>query len=484
MSFKPELFANDLKIAFRSLARAKGLAITVVLTLALGIGANAAIFSLVRGVLLRPLVNADENHLIYIRQSAPGLGVENSNFSVPELRDIESSVHSISEFGDFSTIGFTMIGLGEPREVRAGVVGGSYFHVMGLHPVLGRLIGPQDDGPNAAGVAVLTYRFWSTTLKSDPTVIGKNLRLGSFGARTATIIGVLEPSVPYPADTEIIANIVTSPHHLSATMVEGRVHRMTELFGRLAPGVTIEQARAELRTVYGSMVSQHSADYAKTGGLPNQCETPPRTNHLRRTYCPSRFAGSFWSHFHHRVFERRQSDSWHDPSAAKGNSPSARHSAPPRARFAGLYLRKVSFFASSGATLGVITARPLLAVLARYASRFSVRALDLTVDCEHVVGRCAPRRHLRCTPGVCAAPSECQYLANSGSYQRRRPHYRQRQPAPAHLRRCANCCLLHAARRRQHASENAPCDASRADRPGHAPRPCYQRSRYFLRKNA
>src|SRR5690348_15304113 len=131
MNLKPELFANDLKIALRSLARAKGLAITVVLTLALGIGANAAIFTLVRGVLLRPLVNRDEDRLIYIRQSAPGLGIENTTFSVPEIQDLRASVKTISAFGDFSTIGFTMIGLGEPREVRAGVVGGSYFEVMG-----------------------------------------------------------------------------------------------------------------------------------------------------------------------------------------------------------------------------------------------------------------------------------------------------------------------------------------------------------------
>src|SRR5271169_529013 len=145
-------FVNDLKFAFRSLARTKGLAITVVVTLALGIGANAAIFSVVRGVLLRPLANRDEDRLIYIRQSAPGMGTDNVAFSVPEIDDLRSRVKTISEFGDFSAIGFTMVGLGEPREVRAGVVGGSYFEVMGLHPVLGRLIGPQDDGPNAAGV--------------------------------------------------------------------------------------------------------------------------------------------------------------------------------------------------------------------------------------------------------------------------------------------------------------------------------------------
>src|SRR6516162_5231290 len=236
-------FVRDLKSASQSLARTRGLACAVIFTLALGIGTNAAIFTLVRGVLLKPLVNRDENRLIYIRQSAPGLRDENTAFSVPEIKDIESSVHSIEEFGDFSVIGFTMIGLGEPREIRGGVVGGTYFDVMGLHPVLGRLIGPQDDGPNAPGVVVLTYRFWSSALHSDPNVLGKTVRLGSgpMGTRTGTIIGVLEPSIPYPADTEIIANIVTSPHHLSATMVDGRVHRMTELFGRLAPDATLEQ---------------------------------------------------------------------------------------------------------------------------------------------------------------------------------------------------------------------------------------------------
>src|SRR5215468_1576868 len=160
-------FLRDLRVAFRALMRTPGFATAVVLTLALGIGANAAIFTLVRGVLLKPLVNRDEARLIYIRQSAPGLRSENTTFSVPEIQDLRASVKTLSVFGDFSTMGFTMVGLGEPREVRAGVVGGSYFEVMGLHPVLGRLLGPSDDGPNAAGAMVLTYRFWTTQMKSD-----------------------------------------------------------------------------------------------------------------------------------------------------------------------------------------------------------------------------------------------------------------------------------------------------------------------------
>src|SRR5206468_11665481 len=118
-------FVNDLKFALRSLGRAKGLVITVVLTLALGIGANAAIFSVVRGVLLRPLVNREEGRLIYIQQSAQGIGSENTAFSVPEIRDLRQRMKTLTAIGEFSTIPFTMIGLGEPRQVRAGVVDGN-----------------------------------------------------------------------------------------------------------------------------------------------------------------------------------------------------------------------------------------------------------------------------------------------------------------------------------------------------------------------
>src|SRR6266852_2343875 len=258
-----EGLVRDIRFALRALLRAKGLAATVVVTLALGIGANAAIFSVVRGVLLRPLVNRDEDRLIYIRQSAPGLAAENMTFSVPEIADVKSRVTTISAFGEFSTVDFAMIGLGgEPRMVKAGVVDGAFFDVMGLRPALGRLLNAQDDGPKAAGAAVLTHRFWTSSLNSDPTVIGTTIRLGP---RTATVVGVLEPSVPYPAATEIIANVVTSPHHLGAMMVTDRTHRMTELFGRLAPGATLESANAELRTVYASMIRQHPEAYSQKG---------------------------------------------------------------------------------------------------------------------------------------------------------------------------------------------------------------------------
>ncbi len=243
-------FRDELAYAFRSLIRMKGLTITVVLTLALGIGANAAIFSLVRAVLLRPLVNRDEQRLVYIRQSAPGIGADNILFSMPEIRDIRTRVDAFAAVGDFSTVTFSMTGLGEPRQIRAGVVSGNYFEVMGLRPVLGRLLGDNDDGPAAPGAVVLTHRFWSTTFDSDPSILGKTIRLDDGfereTGRAAVVVGVLEPSIPYPAETELFANVVTSPHHVSAIMVEGREHRMTEVFARLSASSTLQAAEAQL----------------------------------------------------------------------------------------------------------------------------------------------------------------------------------------------------------------------------------------------
>jgi len=372
-------FFRDLRLAFHSLMHSKSLAAIVILTLALGIGANAAIFTLVRGVLLKPLVNRDENRLVYIRQSAPSGGQDNTTFSVPEIKDIEGGVRSVSEFGDFSTMDFTMVGLGEPRVVHGGVVSGNYFDVMGLRPVLGRLVGPQDGGADAAGVIVLTYRFWSTVYKKDPHVIGKTVRLSSLGDRSATVIGVLEPSVPYPADTEIIGNLVISPHHLSATMVTGRIHRMTELFAKLAPGATLEQARNELRTVYASMEKDHPDAYPDNGGyridarmLRDQITSGARTVLLVLLAASGLVFIIACSNVANLILARtvRREGELSIRAAMGASTWTLRR----------MLLAESLLLCCAGAAIGVIIAQPLVTILARYASRFSVRALDLTVD--------------------------------------------------------------------------------------------------------
>ena len=374
------LFLHDLRIAVRSLARVPALWITVALTLALGIGANAAIFSVVRAVLLRPLVNRDEDKLLYLRQSAPGIGQDNAAFSVPEIQDIGSGLKSIKELGTFSEIDFTVVGLGTPREIPAGVVDGNYFEVMGLRPVLGRLLTPFDDGPNAAGAVVLTYHFWRTSLHSDPSVIGKAVRLeGPTGARTATVVGVLEPSVPYPVATEIIANIVTSPHHLSATMVTGREHRMTEVFARLAPGASVDNARAELRSVYGAMVEAHPEVYKPEDHFKiDVTRMHEQINSRANTILWILFAASGLlfviasSNVANLVLARTVR---REPELAIRSALGASTTVLRRS-----LLAESLVLCGSGALAAVALAIPMVAVLGRYASRFSVRAEELTLD--------------------------------------------------------------------------------------------------------
>ena len=372
-----EALGRDLRFAMRSLLRAKGLTVAVVVTLALGIGANAAIFSVVRTVLLRPLVNRDPDRLIYIRQTALGIGTDNLTFSMPELRDVELGAKTISLFGDFSWVEFTLIGFGRgPQLVTAGVVNGSFFEVMGLHPVLGRLLNSADDGRNAAPVAVLTHQFWTSALHRDSTVIGKSIRLGP---RNATVVGVLEPSVPYPVETQIIANVVTSPHHLSATMVTRRDHRMTELFGRLAPGATLDGARAELTAAHTAMVRAHPEDYSvaahvglRVTTLRDQLASPARNILLLLLAAAAVVFVIACSNVANLILGRSvRREAELAVRAALGAG---------RGALRRTLLAESLVLCTAGAALGLLLAWPLASVAGRYAARFSVRALDARVD--------------------------------------------------------------------------------------------------------
>src|SRR5262245_8561166 len=367
---------QDLKFAVRALLRAKGLALTVIITLALGIGANAAIFSVVRGILLRPLNNQDETRLLYVQQSARGIGAENTNFSVPEITDYRARVHSLTGLGEFSTIGFTMVGLGEPRVVRAGVVNGDYFRVMGLQPAIGRLLDDRDDGQNAAGAAVLTYRFWTTALKSDPGVLEKTIRLGT---RSATVVGVLQPTVPYPTETELIANVVVSPHHMGAQMNTDREHRMTQIFGRLAPGATLDQARTELRTVQSAMIQEHpesydaKADYQISAErLRDKITSRARTVLLLLVLASGLVFVIACSNVANLLLARAiRREPEFAVRAARG---------PSLGALRRVLLAESLVLSLAGAALGIVISAPMVGVLARYASRFTVRAFYLSVD--------------------------------------------------------------------------------------------------------
>jgi putative ABC transport system permease protein len=252
---------NEARFAWRSLIRAPGYAAAFVLTLGLGIGANTAIFSVVRGIWLRPLPHADGDRLVYLRHSALATGESNVYFSVPEIADIRTQAKSFKGVVEFSSMTFTVQGLGEPRRVQAGVVTGDYFEVMGLRPILGRAIASSDNGPRAAPVTVLTESFWRRSLGADPTVLGRKLRMNE---RSVEIVGVLEPAPPYPERTDIYVNMVASPHHLGASMTQDRIHRMTEVFARLAPGATAGQAGVEVDELWRRLQAQYPDAYDAT----------------------------------------------------------------------------------------------------------------------------------------------------------------------------------------------------------------------------
>jgi putative ABC transport system permease protein len=253
----------DLKYALRSLSRARGFTIAVVLTLGLGIGANTAIFSVVRGVLLKPLPHKDGDRLVYLRHSINGPGGESINFSVPEILDFRNSAKSLGGIAEYSQMTYTLLGEDDAKRINVGLVTGNYFQVMGLSPVLGRLTNSSDDGTGVPPVMVLTHEFWMKRYGGDRNVVGKIVKLDG---RPVEIIGVVQPAPSFPNRMDAILNMVISEHHTSAMMVQGRTHRMTEMIARLAPGATVDQARTEVAAIRTRVQSEFKESYDPGSG--------------------------------------------------------------------------------------------------------------------------------------------------------------------------------------------------------------------------
>jgi len=209
----------DFRYALRSLTRARGFAFAVILTLGLAIGANTAIFSVVRGVMLRPLPHKDGDRLMYLRQSAIGPGRENVAFSVPEIEDFRSASRTLGGIAEYSPITFTLLGDKDAVRIDVGLVTGNYLSVMGLSPVLGRGFGPGDDGRGAAPVMMLTHEYWQKRFSGDSGIVGKTVRVNG---KAVSVIGVLQSAPYFPAHIDALMNMVNSEHHLSAMMVTGR----------------------------------------------------------------------------------------------------------------------------------------------------------------------------------------------------------------------------------------------------------------------
>jgi len=255
-----ESIVADIRYASRTLRHAPVFTAIVVITLGLGIGANTAIFSVVRGVLLKGLPHRDANRLVYLRQSTDKPDGANLSFSVPEVHDLRSGAPALGTLAEYSPMTYTLEGENSVR-VNVGLVTGNFFETMGLSAILGRMTRPSDDGPGVPPVMVLTEQFWRQRFGADPNVVGTTVKLDG---QSVPIIGVVQAAPWFPDAVDGFLNMVVSPHHLSAQMIQGRTHRMTQIVARLAPGVSLRDARTQVGSVYARMQRDHREAYDST----------------------------------------------------------------------------------------------------------------------------------------------------------------------------------------------------------------------------
>jgi predicted permease len=256
----------DLRIAIRSLKKTPGFALAFIVTLGLGIGANTAIFSVINGVLLRPLPYPDADRIMHLRQPAVRAGIDNVAFSFAEVADYRSQSKTIDEFVEFGDWTFNVLGRGEPHRANGGLVTPNFFKILGMRPQLGRLLIPEDQNKTAPPVVVLTQEYWKRVFGGDPSVIGQTLDLT---VKKAEIVGVLEPGSHYATQRkqDFYVNYAANDHYMSASMQDERVHRMTDVYARLAPGASVENAQAELRSIAGQLHTAYPAAYPESRGF-------------------------------------------------------------------------------------------------------------------------------------------------------------------------------------------------------------------------
>ena len=257
---------TDIRLALRTLPRMPGFSLAFILTLGLGIGANTAIFSVINGVLLRPLPYPEADRIMHLRQPQIAAGVEDTGFSFVEIADYRSQARTIDQFIEFGDWTFNVLGRGEPHRAVGGLVTPNFFQLLGARPHLGRMLLPTDEGRTAQPVAVLTFAYWQRVFGSDPAAVGQILDLT---AKKALIVGVLAPGSHYATTRkqDFYTNYAANDHYVSASMQDERRHRMTDVYARLAPGATVGAAQAELRQIAARLHDANPAAYPKTQGF-------------------------------------------------------------------------------------------------------------------------------------------------------------------------------------------------------------------------
>ena len=263
-----DTLSQDVQFGLRTLRRSPGYTLAAVTILALGIGANTAIFSVISGVLLKPLPYTDGSRLVLLQQSAPAAGLPTVGISIPEVFDYRSRLQAVQDLVEYHSMSFVLLNQGEPDRVDTGVVSANFFNMLGVKPILGRTFVPSDDVLGAEAVLVLSNEYWQQKFGGDPNVVGRVLQMNN---RAHTVIGVLPAFPQYPRFNDVYMSTSACPFRSAAEKaLPAGGHRSfggLQVFGRLAPGATIDRAAAEVATVAGGFPKDFPNDYRRAKGL-------------------------------------------------------------------------------------------------------------------------------------------------------------------------------------------------------------------------
>ena len=254
---------QDVRYGFRVLAKNRAFSLAAILTLALGIGANVAIFSLVYGVLLRPLPYRGGQQLVVLHQQEPKANVKDLPFSAKDIFDYRDLNHTLSGVVEHHSMNFLLLGKDSAERVNTAVVSANFFDVLGVKPLMGRSFVAADDTPSADPVMILTYAYWTNRMGSDPNVVGRVFQMNN---RPHTVIGVLPPIPQYPEENDIYVPTSQCPTRSSQRFINNRKARMMTAFGRLKPGVSVEQAQADLSALGAQLQREHPDAYPALAG--------------------------------------------------------------------------------------------------------------------------------------------------------------------------------------------------------------------------
>ena len=371
-------FIHDLRYGVRMLRRNPGFTLVALLALALGIGANTALFSVVYGVLLKPLPYAQGKELVVLHQEFPKANVTNVGFSVKELNDYREQAKSLAQIEEYHQMGFILLDGQEPDEVRTGVVSAHFFDLLGIKPYLGRFFTTADDMPGADAVLVLSYTYWQTRYGSDRNIIGRHFRMND---KVHTVVGVLPPVPQYPRENDVYMPTVACPFRSSPNTINSRGTRGFRAFGRLKPGSDLTSGNADLNVVASRLERANPADYpasrglaAVMDGLQDQLTKQVRpmllvllgTAGLVLLIACANVANLALA----RIMRREQEMA---VRAALGAS---------RVRLVRQLLTESTLLSLAGGALGLLLASACLELLVRFVGRFTTRAAEVRISTE------------------------------------------------------------------------------------------------------